>query len=289
MMRSSRHQGRRLRKQPKIRRVQKTSTLALPKIVVPPAAKKRKRRNDRRIQVPLEVFKNLAITSRWISLALLVICIWALLLIGQNGNFYLSVIPVLGSRSIPESEIVEASGLEGSHIFSADPSEAARRINEIPGVISATVTLQWPNEVNIQVGEDTPIAIWKQAGRTYWINESGQLLPARSTVPGLLVIDSEQRTQAKDNGIIDESILNGALQLQELRPNIDLLHYLPGTGLSYEDGRGWRGHFGTGTDMEQKIVVYETIIDELLERGLNISYVSVRNQAKPHYMAEPAS
>ncbi len=289
MMRSSRHQRRRLRKQPKIRRVQSTSSLALPKIVVPPAAKKRKRRNDRRIQVPLEVFKSLAITSRWISLGLLVICIWALMLVGQNSNFYLSVIPVLGARSIPESEIVEASGLEGRHIFSADPSEAASRINEIPGVISATVSLQWPNEVNIQVGEDTPVAIWKQTGRTYWINESGQLLPARSTVPGLLVIDSEQTTQAKDNGVIDKSILNGALQLQELRPNIDHLYYMPGTGLSYKDGRGWRGHFGTGSDMEQKIVIYETIIDELLERGLDISYVSVRNKAKPYYVAEPAS
>jgi cell division protein FtsQ len=289
MMRSSRHQRRKLRKQPKIQRVQKSSSLSLPKIVVPPAAKKRRRRNDRRIQVPLELFKNLVVTSRWISLGLLAICVWAIFLIGQNSNFYLSVIPVLGSRSIPESEIVEASGLEGKHIFSADPSEAARKINDIPGVISATVTLVWPNEVNIQVGEDTPIAIWKQAGRTYWINESGHLLPARSTVPGLLVIDSEEKTQAKDNGIIDRSILNGALQLQELRPNIDLLYYLPGTGLSYEDGRGWRGQFGTGSDMEQKIVVYETIVDELLERGLNISLVSVRNQAKPYYVAEPAS
>jgi cell division septal protein FtsQ len=288
-MRSSRHQRRKLRKQPKIRRALSSASLALPKIVVPPAAKKRKRRNDRRIQVPIEIFKNVAITSRWISLSVLFICVWALFLIGQNGNFYLSVIPVLGTKSIPQSEIVEASGLGGRHIFSADPSEAANRISEIPGVISATVTLQWPNEVNILVGEDTPTAIWKQAGKTYWINESGVLLPVRATVPGLLVIESEQTTQAVDNESIDKTILIGARQLQDLRPNIDLLYYQPGTGLSYEDGRGWRGHFGTGSDMEQKIVIYEAIVDELLDRGLDISYVSVQNKLKPYYLAEPVS
>ena len=285
MMRSSRYQRKKLRKQPKLQRVQSASKVTLPKIIIPPEAKKRKWRNDRRIQVPLEILKGLSVTSRWISLGLLGFCIWALMMIGQNSNFYLSVIPVSGARSIKAAEIIEASGLEGSHVFTANPKEAAQRIGDIPGIISATVTLQWPNEVSIEVGEDTPVAIWLQAGHTYWINKSGELLPARSKVPGLLVIESEERIVARDNSIVPKQILEGALQLRDLRPNIDHLFYRPDTGLSYLDGRGWRGHFGTGSDMEQKIVVYETIIEDLLNRGLHISYVSVRNQAKPYYMA----
>ncbi len=287
MMRSSRHQRRKLRKQPKLRRVQSAGTLSLPKIVVPPAAKKRKWRNNRKIQMPKEILQSLAITSRWISLGLLAVCLWALMLIGQTDNFYLSVIPVIGARSVPEPEIVEASGLEGSHIFSADPTDAAANIQNVPGVVSATVTLKWPNEVNIQIGEETPVAIWNQAGKTYWINEHGQLLPARSAVPGLLLIESENTEPATDNGYIPTLVLEGALQLQELRPNIDHLFFLPETGLSYQDGRGWRVHFGSGQDMEQKLVVYETIVDDLLGRELDISYISVRDQYKPFYLASP--
>lgn len=287
MMRSSRHRQRRLRKQPKLRRLHKTSSFSLPKITVPSEAKKRKRRNDLRFKIPLEVVKRLTVSSRWISLGVLSICVWALVLVGQNGNFYLSVIPILGARSIPEPEIIEASGLAGRHIFSADPNEAAERIQEIPGVISATVTLEWPNEVNIEVAEDTPIAIWKQAELVYWITEDGRLLPARSEVPGLLIIDSDADEAADDGSIITEPVLKGALQLRKLRPNIHQLTFRPGTGLSYHDGRGWIGHFGTGTDMEQKLVVYEAIVDSLLDRGLAISYISVRNQYKPYYLASP--
>jgi len=287
MMRSSRYQRRKLKKQPRIRRLQASGSFGLPKIKVPSGAKKRRRRNDRRIKVPLELIKNLALTPRWMSLTLLIVSVWALALIGQSERFYLSVIPVSGAKSIPQTEIVEASGLEGSHVFSANPLEAANRIKDIPGVISATVTLQWPNQVDIEVGEDTPVAIWKQKGKTFWINDHGQLLPARSTVAGLLVIESEESLLAKDNSYVPKPIIQGALQLKELRPNIDHLFYRPETGLSYQDGRGWRGHFGTGTDMEQKILVYEAIVDELLGEGRQISYISVRNQAKPFYKADP--
>ena len=258
------------------------------KILVPSAAKKRKRRNDPRINVPLEFIRKVAFTPRWLSMTLLAVSIWALVMIGQNDSFFLSVIPVQGARSITQTEIIETSGLEGSHVFAANPLEAANNIKAIPGVISATVTLRWPNEVNIEIGEDTPVAIWKQGENIFWINRLGQLLPARTAAPGLLVIESEESLQMVNNSsYIDSEIIDGALQLKELRPNIEHLFYRPETGLSYQDGRGWRGQFGTGNDMDQKLVVYETIVEELLKQGKQISYISVRNQAKPFYKAQP--
>ena len=107
-------------------------------------------------------------------------------------------------------------------------------------------------------------------------------------LPGLLVIESEESLRmVNDSSYIDTPIINGALQLKDLRPNIEHLFYRPENGLSYQDGRGWRGHFGTGSDMDQKLVVYETLVEDLLNKGKVISYISVRNQAKPFYKAEP--
>ncbi|MEM7118732.1 MAG: hypothetical protein AAF614_40315, partial [Chloroflexota bacterium] len=82
---------------------------------------------------------------------------------------------------------------------------------------------------------------------------------------------------------VPQEVLAGALQLRELRPNIERLYYRPAGGLSYEDGRGWRVYFGTGSDMQQKLVVYETIVEDLVARGLSPSYISVSNQKKPYY------
>jgi len=273
----------RLRKQPKLRRMKATGSAALPKIVVPPAAKKRRKRNRASLRAPVRSLIPILTSARWISLGLLAVCVWALLTIGRDETFFLTEIPVEGAISMPVSEIVAGSGLYGRHIFAADPNEAAARIGQIPGIVSATVTLDWPNMVSIQITEDSPIAVWQQAGQKFWINAEGELEPMRAEINGLLLIESEEGESVGEQTFISEDVLLGALQLRELRPNIDRLYYQPGNGLSYQDGRGWRTYFGTGLEMEQKLVVYETIVEDLLGRAITPAYISVRNQAKPYY------
>ena len=93
---------------------------------------------------------------------------------------------------MPATEVVQASRLAGSHIFAADPSTAAQGImDNVPGVISATVTLNWPNQVMINVMEDSPIAIWVEGSNQFWVTRNGRLVPARSQSLGLLMIQSE--------------------------------------------------------------------------------------------------
>jgi len=202
---------------------------------------------------------------------------------------------------------VAASGLGGAHVFSADPNEAAARIAELPGVVSSKVTLAWPNQVEIEIIEDTPIAVWQEGGQQFWITKRSELIPARTPAIGLLTIEYEvPPTPSADSastdeaavteetavsphaavGFVPEDVLSGALQLRQLRPNIDKLFYRPASGLSYQDGRGWRAFFGTGTDMNQKLAVYETIVADLQARQIQPAYISVSNQEKPYYKAQ---
>jgi hypothetical protein len=39
--------------------------------------------------------------------------------------------------------------------------------------------------------------------------------------------------------------------------------------------------------MHQKLVVYETLVEELLNRGLRPEYIGVSNQERPFYKAAP--
>ena len=229
------------------------------------------------------------------SLALLAVTVFALVLVGSDEHFYLTVIPVEGTVSIPPSTVVEASGLGGIHAFAADPEAAARSVADLPGVIAASVTLEWPNQVSIQIVEDSPVAVWQEGGRQFWITGKGSLIPVGVGVPGLLLIESElppvvseepQGESSTVTAFIPEDVLAGALLLRQLRPNIDKLYYRPSNGLSYQDGRGWRVHFGSGIDMQQKLVVYETIVEDLLAREQTPSYISVSNQGRPYFLAQ---
>lgn len=273
----------RLRKQPRLQRVGVAGSAVIPNVIVPPAARKRKRRNSWRVKVSTTVLKKIAFSPRWMSLGLVTICLFALLLIGTDDAFYLTSVPVTGNDSISSVEIINSSGLMGSHIFSANPSDAANRINQVPGIISATVTLEWPDQVHIQVSEDSPVALWKQNGQIYWITKTGELVPARAERPGFLLIEAEENEPFGDELFVPDDVLAGALMLRELRSNIDHLYYRVGNGLSYQDGRGWRVFFGSGAEMEQKLVVYETIVDDLLSRSITPAYISVRNEIKPYY------
>lgn len=321
----------RLRKQPKMKRVQSASAVPMPTMSMPKTVKKRKRRNSQqRISQPLGSVRRVVFSTRWLSLALLAAVAYALYLIGGDERFYLDYIPVEGAGAVPPAEIVAASQLAGHHIFAADPQQAADAIAQIPGVISSTVTLRWPNDVTIQVRENPPLAIWQEGDTPYWVVDGGGLVPARVETVGLLQIisEAEEMTERADMVVVADKIpeladedapaaaedattdgaavdtngepvleadadfvpadvLEGAMQLRQLRPNIDKLYYRPSGGLSYQDGRGWRAYFGTGRNMHQKLVVYERIVEDLLSRGLQPAYISVSNQQKPFYLLAP--
>ncbi len=324
----------RLRKQPRMRRVQAATAAPLPDLSTPEArsarktAAKRKRRNSQqRIRRPIAGVMGFVLNTRWISLAVLGVCAYALFMIGGDDRFYLNYIPVEGATSLDINHVVAESGLAGRHIFAADPQEAADHLGQMGGVITASVTLHWPNDVSIILREKPPLATWQEGDEAYWIDEDGGLAPARAQTVGLLNIVSEvtsdsavvtsdelrvtseeeevasDKTADEEQAAADEEqaadgvdaqvafvprdVLAGALQLRALRPNIDKLYYRPSGGLSYQDGRGWRAYFGTGQDMHQKLVVYETVVAQLMERGVRPEYISVSNQHKPYYRALP--
>ena len=298
--------NRRLRKQPTIRRMQVAMPASPPKLAIPRTAQKRRRRNNETWQRPAALLKRVLFTPRWVSLGIMLLCTFAFYLISGDQTFALNTIPVMGAEVIPPQEIVAASGLAGVHVFGVDPDQAAQRVAALPGVISATVSLEWPNQALIQIEEDTPVAVWRQNGQSFWINQEGTLFPARAATVGLLVIEAEaeapliapppEPTLAEAAGeeaitpaaalpFVPAAALQGALQLRRLRPNIETLYYRPSGGLSYEDGRGWRAYFGVGEDMAQKLVVYETLVDQLLTANQRPQYISVSNPQKPFYMA----
>ncbi len=131
------------------------------------------------------------LNTRWISLAVLGVCAYALFIIGGDDRFYLNYIPVEGATSLDINHVVAESGLAGRHIFAADPQEAADHLGQMGGVITASVTLHWPNDVSIILREKPPLATWQEGDEAYWVDEDGGLSPARAQTVGLLSIVSE--------------------------------------------------------------------------------------------------
>jgi hypothetical protein len=254
-----------------------------------PAARRQVRRGRQLVPAP-ESFNY-----RWVSLFLALTGTALLVFIFITPIFYVTSAQIGGLRYVPTGEVYTSAGIAYQHILFVDPAEVERRVLLSPSIQTAQVMVGWPAQVTIVVREREPALIWEQGGESYWVDVNGNLMQLRAELPTLVRVINEGdaipfrcsgSTCSGDSSTsagIDSAVVLGAQQLKTLRTNIDVLYYDPVHGLSYQDGRGWRGYFGTGTDMDVKLAVYETLVADLVARGVQPIRIDVSNLSAPYY------
>ena len=199
-------------------------------------------------------------------------------------SFFVHSIELVYTDFIPGDEIYRASGVHGLNIFWVNPNDVAANIQAVPGVRQVAVEVDWPATVYVEVEEKEPVLLWQQGGQHVWVDETGKTFLAREQLDWLLpVIVDDAAAPLPTGARIPMDVVTGARQLKQLRPNIELLHYDIGQGLSYQDGRDWRGFFGTGNNMAMKLLVYETLIEKLIARGIWPKTISVVDPGNPFH------
>ena len=308
-----------LKRQPKLQKAKRAPVFG--GVVTPSKSVSQRKRYKswRKVEGPLKTVQNFVFSSRWISLALLSASVYFLYGFVNSPDYFITQIPIVGADSVPMDEIALTSGLAGKHIFTADPEAAAEAILELPGITAVDVRLDWPNQVDIVVVEEQPVAIWMSNGTAWWVNKQGGLFPAREDRPDLMVIEGfgqdgivgrdmpeviidDITGEALEPGMIDpesgdevaeinygaipDEILHGAVQLSRLQPYgepINAFKYNVSSGLHFTDPRGWDAHFGIGINMDQKLAVYNALVNELALQGIVPIFISVENPNRPIY------
>lgn len=272
---------------PRTRRMYSTPAVPSTPAALPVSARKRRQRGA------VEGFTSAGSTvwrivssPRWVSLAVLGLCVYALVLLGTNDRFFITQVPVAGALAHTPEEVAAASELAGQHVFAADLAAAADAVAALPGVSSASVSLTWPDRVQIAVVEAVPVLLWEERDTLYWVTRDGAFLPAGEKAFDLLLIKAEVPATI-DGPYLDyvpEDVMAGIRALTVIRPDATELYYSPSGGLSIDDG-DWRVYYGTGDEMAVKEQVYQALIDWLNDVGIRPTEISVANPAKPHYYA----
>ncbi len=215
-----------------------------------------------------ERLPRLRLGWRLVSLLLALCLLGALAMFIDGAMFYVSHVYVGGGRYVPPEEVYGLSDVANLHIFWVDPAEVARAVERDPAIAAAEVDVEWPSRVQIHVVEREPSLVWEQAGVRTWVDVQGYIMPMRADIDGLLRVVVEGRDEpVMPYSRVDRDVVDGALQLHALRPNIDVLFFHPIKGLGLLDGRGWRVYFGTGTDMYEKLQVYEALVAQVWQEG----------------------
>jgi hypothetical protein len=207
--------------------------------------------------------------------------------------FYVRGITVVGENYLQEAEVFRYSGIAEMHLFWVEPQEVRQTILEAsPVVADVRVVVGWPpNMVKIYIEEREPALIWTQGGVSALVDLQGNVLrypPADEEYPGMLRVIADSSIEGRPglNESVPVDAVHGALQLQSLLSGVQYLRYHPIKGLRFAESESeWDVWLGVGTDMPNKLLIYETLRDNLLSRGIMPIEINVAHPEAVYYCA----
>ena len=256
---------------------------------------------------------------RLLSLALVAGLSYLLLTAFRSPDYLISSVRISGLQRLSEEEVLAQLDLAGKHIFTVQPEEIKTIVAAaFPEFRDIHVGISLPARVSISVTERQPMFTWESRDTLMWVDTEGYLIPARGTASQMLTIKADslpvyqldedlkeegitkviQDKSIKKPGIsdfyffaqvkhLDSNLLAGVLQLNAWMPEEPYLLYQKQRGLGWEDVRGWDVFVGAKLEnINDKMVMYETIVRGLEDQGIDPSVVSVEFLHAPYYRVD---
>lgn len=262
------------------------------------APKRRRRRHPRRrydLALPAELGAEIRLPAvpavrfgpRLVSVTLTVLIGLIVRMMLVSPTFEVSQAVVEGADLLTANQVRSIAQADEASVFLVDPAKSVGRFDRVPEVAQASVAVNWPNHVTVQVQERKPMVSWTDGYREWWLSEEGIAFLKHGEREGLVRIVSEtpvlniQRDPLAQ--VIDPQVLVAAGVLAAQAPEIDTFQYDPVRGLGYQDPRGWEVYFGVDGDMVMKSRLYHAVAEQLASKGIEPSLVSVKDPSMPYY------
>lgn len=201
---------------------------------------------------------------------------------------------VIGNQMLTPTEINTALDISGQPTFLLLPADLEKRLRlQFPELAAAVVQVELPNTVSVQVVERKPVIRWEQGDGYTWISEDGIAFRPHGDMPGLITVTALSAPPIE--GIVSSDPLTPAPFLApdmvksikglaaQVPPGVTIL-YDESFGFGWNDPRGWKVYFGTsGTDVELKMRVYESLVASLTQRGIKPAMINVTYPTAPYY------
>jgi len=220
--------------------------------------------------------------------------IFALLFLLAQPAFRPRHLEVVGTKHLTAAQITDALHLPSDrNIFLLSPAQLANRLQALPWVRTAKVSLALPDRVSVSVTEWTPSAVLQVGETTYYLNDLGEVLDPAAEAGGLTVISRPGFGPAKDG---QRAVASDLLpMLIQLRAGFTRAFKISVTSfqldgrevLTAQTDRGWTIIFGqmvTGDDrasLEPKLAALRALSTRIDLVSSPIQYINLENARAP--------
>ncbi len=248
------------------------------------------------IHMPVFTLPRFEVGWRLLSFAISLTLGVALYLAWTLPMFRVTVAQVTGNQRITTDEINTVLDSAGKPIFTILPSELEQQIRvNYPELASVEVTLALPNSVSVNVTERQPLVLWQENGAYTWLDENGVAFRPRGPqgADKLISVNAlasppHGQPSASDplspTPYVSEDMVKAIQILAPDVPSNATLTYDPRYGLGWSDSRGWQAYFGSDSkDMNMRLLVYQSLVNSLLQRGIYPIFINVQYSNAPYY------
>jgi len=231
-----------------------------------------------------------------------------LILLLASPTFQVKGMGMVGNKRINKADVVAALNLENKSIFTVDPDELASELAiKFPEFADVKISIGFPAEIHIAVRERKPVLAWEANGKVVWLDGEGVVMPARGEVDALLTIQSDSNVPTLEetgamkadksavaidkntklqNSLsrIDQALFVKIIKFSEKVPEGASLTYTQDHGFGWTDTKGRTIFVGFKLEnVELKMAEAHTILEELENRGKDVSILSVEHEHSPYY------
>jgi cell division protein FtsQ len=203
-----------------------------------------------------------------------------------------------GNNRLGASEINGTLGMAGRPLLMAMPAELAKNLRvAFPEIRDVSVKVGFPAQLIVTITERTPVVAWQQGDQVLWLDAEGVAFPPRGTADGLIAIQAsgtppfdalaDPADPASAHRLLSPDAVTALQAITPYVPAGSALIYDPSYGLGWKDARGWNAYFGQTTgDISVKLQMYQTLVDNLAQRGIQPTMISVEFPNAPFYRVE---
>ncbi|NUM45854.1 MAG: FtsQ-type POTRA domain-containing protein [Anaerolineales bacterium] len=250
-------------------------------------------------ELRLPAMPTVRFSWRWVSGLFMLGLIAVLYLAWTLPTFQVRAAEISGLRRVSERDVNLVLGLADTPIFILQADVMQKNLmSAFPEFAGATVQLAWPNKVTVTVTERVPVLAWTAGGQTVWVDAQGMSFPVRGEgdATSLVVVEASgpPSAPAPPTDLSVESawaqpfmsvdLVSAVLLINGFAPAEVTLLYDMEHGLGWRDPQGWQVYFGIdGSDMGQRLQVYQAIVAELTAQQITPALISVEHLHAPYY------
>jgi cell division septal protein FtsQ len=247
------------------------------------------------LRMPVIRITSAGIKARLFSVFLSLLLGTALYMSATRPEFYATAAQVTGNQRIRAEEINAVLNISGQSIFMLTGAQLETRLRlNYPDITAAHVTIGLPNVVHVEITERQPLLLWQQANGFTWIDANGIAFRPRGEPANLIPVmalaapPTAQAAKAADPlspmPFISPDLVKAIQTVAPQVPAGTTIEYDPKYGLGWSDSRGWKVFFGdSAKDMPLKLRVYQSLVDSLMQKGIQPAFISVQYANAPYY------